>query len=147
MDIGGQTGTTDEDGEFIIEDVPAGKWPVTVIDKDGNVIGIGEITITGPGGGSLTITVDGNGNSVVTPGKDTGRISLTLTIGEDGVISIGNIKDATPAAITPDKPGSTGGSSPETGDPYQPNVWIAGAAAAAAGLVVIGLVYRRKKSA
>ena len=44
MDIGGQTGTTDEDGEFIIEDVPTGKWPVTVIDKDGNVIGIGEIT-------------------------------------------------------------------------------------------------------
>ena len=84
---------------------------------------------------------------MVTPGKDTGRISLTLTIGEDGVISIGNIKDVTPAAITPDKPGSTGGSSPETGDPYQPNVWIAGAAAAAAGLVVIGLVYRRKKSA
>ena len=45
VDIGGQTGTTDENGNFTVKDVPPGTHTVTVTDQDGNVIGIGEITM------------------------------------------------------------------------------------------------------
>lgn len=121
VDIGGHTGTTDGNGNFIVEDVPPGTHTVTVTDKDGNVIGIGEITIEEPDGNSLTWTTDGNGNPVIIPGRNTTAISLTMTIGEDGVISIGNVKDVTPARAEQEqpedtgKPGAAGGGSSQTG--------------------------------
>lgn len=116
VDIGGQTGTTDENGNFTVEDVPPGTWIVTVTDPDGSVIGIGEITITEPEGDSLTVTADEDGNPVITPGGGTTAIELPLIIGGDGVISIGDVKDAAPSREEPEQPGDTGTPGSQTGD-------------------------------
>ena len=105
VDIGGQTGITDENGNFTVEDVPAGTHTVTVTDGDGNVTGIGEITITEPGSGSLTVATDENGNPVITPGSGTTSIGMTMTIGEDGIIAVGDIKDTTAPSSGPVGPG------------------------------------------
>ena len=107
VDIGGQTGTTDENGNFTVKDVPPGTHTVTVTDQDGNVIGIGEITIEDPQGGSMTVTTDSNGNPMIVPGNSTTMISLTLTVGEDGVIAIGDVEDATPAREESEEPEDT----------------------------------------
>lgn len=63
--VSGHTGTTDKDEDFKIKDIPPGNYPVVITDKDGNVIGTGEITIGEPGGGDFMVTTVGN--SVITP--------------------------------------------------------------------------------
>lgn len=142
VDVGGHTGTTDQNGTFLIKDVPPGTWPVVITDKDGTIIGIGEITIGEPGGGSLTVTTDGNGNPVVTPGKGTKTIGVTLVIGGDGTISVKNIKDATPAK--PNQPASSGGTSPKTGDDSQMLLCLALLLLACGGLIGLAFFGRRK---
>ena len=154
VDIGGNTGTTDEDGDFLIEDVPPGTWPIVITDEDGNIIGIGEITIEEPGEGDLTIEVDENGNPVITPGQDTETIDIALEIGDDGVISVTGVKDTTqPKPDDPkepskpgssNKPGSSGDHSPQTGDSSQPWIWLLLMILACAGLTGM-LLYNRKK--
>ncbi len=66
VDIGGNTGTTDADGHFTIPDVPPGTYPTVITDENGNIIGIGELTIEPPEAGStnidLTIAVNGDGS-------------------------------------------------------------------------------------
>lgn len=152
VDIGGNTGITDDDGNFTIEDVPPGTWPVIITDKDGNIIGIGEITIDEPGEGDLAVTVDENGNPIVTPGKDTKRIGIKLTIGEDGVIDITGVKDTTentPAAGggsggSDKKSSGTDGKTPRTGDGSNPMLWFA--LLILSFCSVIGtVIYRRRK--
>ena len=90
-----------------MKDVPPGTHTVTVTDQEGNVIGIGEITIEDPQGGSMTVTTDSNGNPMIVPGNSTTMISLTLTVGEDGVIAIGDVEDATPAREESEEPEDT----------------------------------------
>lgn len=168
VDIGGRTGTTDEDGNFTVKDVPTGTWLVTVTDQDGKVIGIGEVTIGAPDGRSLTTTRDGNGNPVISPGSSTTAISLTLAIGEEGVISIQNVKDATPAQTEPAKPDNGGsqsggqgnqsgspssksnvqtsvGASPKTDDIANITLWSVLILASGAGLAGTALCRRKKK--
>ena len=168
VDIGGQTGVTDENGNFTIEDVPIGKWTVTVTDEEGNVTGIGEITITEPGSGSLTVTTDENGNPVITPGSGTTSIGMTVTIGEDGIIAISDIKDTTVPSSGPvgsgggdtdtgtdtgagtdtGRPGITESGSAQTGDSAQPAAWIVCmiTSIAFACLTVMGIQRKRKEN-
>lgn len=157
VDIGGQTGTSDASGNFIVENVPAGTWTVTVTDSEGNVIGIGEITMEEPDSGSMSVVTDSNGNPVISPGSGTATISLTLYIGSDGVISIGDVKDGTPVWTEPEKPdgqtpgwqasdGQTPGeTSPKTGTVGDAVFWGALMLASAAGLVGIVLCRQKKK--
>lgn len=95
VDVGGHTGTTGTDGGFQIEDVPPGTHPVVITDEDGNVIGTGEITVGESGDGDFTVTTDSGGNPVITPGKDTEKIDLTIEVGGDGGVTIKDIKDET----------------------------------------------------
>ncbi len=174
VDIGGQTGTTDEDGNFNVEDVPTGTHTVTVADPDGEIIGIGEITIKEPEDDLLTTTTDGNGNPVITPGRDTEEIHLELTVGEDGVITIENVKDVTSSRTEPEKPADTdkpgnrpgsqssagsqsggrnpgpgrqssGADSPKTGDSRDFTLWSALLLASCAALTGAALRERKKK--
>lgn len=117
VDIGGQTGITDEDGNFTVEDVPAGTWPVTVTDQDGNIIGIGEVTIEEPEGGAVTAAEDENGNPIITPGSGTTTIGMNLVVGGNGVIAITDVKDATPE---PSQPGQPQQPEPDQTEPDQP---------------------------
>lgn len=142
VDIGGHTGVTDQNGTFLIKDVPPGTWPVVITDGDETIIGIGEITIGEPGGGSLTVTTDGNGNPVITPGKGTETIGMTLVISVDGTISVRNIKDATPS--TPNQPAGSGDTSPKTGDDNQMLLCLALLLLACGGLIALVFFGRRK---
>lgn len=125
VNVGGHTGTTNKKGNLQIKDVPPGTYPVVITDPDGNVIGYGGIIIHKPGDGKLTVTTDEMGNAVITPGKDTKKINLTIQVGEDG-ITVKVIKDKT------DKPAMT----PKTGDNNRPWIWITLMSAAGAGLLI-----------
>lgn len=135
VDIGGYTGTTDENGEFRIEDIPPGTYPVVITDKDGAIIGTGEITIGKPGEGALTVTTDENGSPVIIPGKNTDKIGMTLTLEKDGTVTLADVKD-----ITPGKPVK----STHTGDDTAIISWLCLIAAAVACLALC-IVPRRKK--
>lgn len=113
VDIGGKTDVTDGDGHFKLKDVPSGTHPVMITDKDGKVIGSGEITIGKADKGDLTLTVDEMGNPVVQPSENTESIALTLVVRDDGSVGVKDAKDTTP----PPKP--TG---PQTGD--NSNMWL-----------------------
>lgn len=113
IELGGTTDVTDEDGHFDMTDIPSGTHTVMITDKDGNVIGHGEITIVKADGSGLTMTKDENGNPVVKPSTDTENISLTLEIGPDGSIATKSAADT-----TPEPPGSE----PKTGD--NSNLWM-----------------------
>ncbi len=125
VNVGGHTGTTNRKGSFQAKNVPSGTYPVVVTDQDGNVIGYGGIIIKKPGDGKLTVTADEMGNTVITPGKDTKKINLTIQVGENG-ITVKSIKDKT------DKPAMT----PKTGDNNRPWLWLTVMAAAGVGLLI-----------
>ena len=91
VDIGGYTGTTDEDGSFNIPDVPPGTYPVVITDENGNIIGIGEITLGQPGDDGPTVAEDENGNPVITPGTGNTNIDLTIVVNGDGSIGLEDV--------------------------------------------------------
>ena len=91
VEIGGNTGITDEDGNFIIPDVPHGTYPVVITDENGNIIGIGEITIEQPEEDGPTVAEDENGNPVITPGTDDTNIDLTIVVNGDGSIGLEDV--------------------------------------------------------
>lgn len=91
VDVGGHTGTTDEDGHFTIPDVPPGTYPVVITGENGNIIGIGEITIGQPEDGGPTVTGDENGNPVITPGKGNTNLDLTIVVDGDGGIGLEDV--------------------------------------------------------
>lgn len=108
VDIGGQTATTDEDGNFVIENVPDGFHTVTVTDENGNIIGYTEVEI---GEGEVGVTQNPDGSYTLTA-PENADLSLGMTLTEDGRLTIDNVEDVT--VTTPDTP--FGGSSPQTGD-------------------------------
>lgn len=91
VEIGGNTGTTDEDGNFIIPEVPPGTYPVVITDEEGKIIGIGEITIEQPEDDGPTVSEDENGNPVITPGTDNTNLDLTIVVSEDGSIDLEDV--------------------------------------------------------
>ncbi len=91
VDIGGNTGTTDEDGNFTIPDVPPGTHPVVITDGEGNIIVIGEITIGQQEESGPTVTKDENGRPVITPGTDNTNIDLTIVVNGDGDMGLKDI--------------------------------------------------------
>lgn len=116
VDIGGKTGTTDENGKFTVEDVPAGTHTVIVKDDNGEIIGHTQITIGEPDGGSLTLTTDENGNYVIIPNSSTKGIVLKMSIGKNGVITIQSAKDAADGNTEVKKNKSK--TSPQTGNDF-----------------------------
>lgn len=122
VDIGGITGKTDENGNFIVEDVPAGTHTVIVKDKNGEIIGHTQITIGEPGSGSLSLTTDENGNYVITPNSSTKEIVLEMSIVENGVITVKSAKDAADGNTHIKKNKSK--ISPQTGNEIDPRFWL-----------------------
>lgn len=92
VDIGGNTGTTDEDGRFTIPDVPPGTYPVVITDGNGNIIGIGEITVGELEEDGPKVTESENGSPVITPGTDSTNIDLTIVLKGEGGIELKAVK-------------------------------------------------------
>lgn len=134
VDIGGHTGKTDDDGNFTIEDVPDGYYPVTVTDEEGNIIGYTEIEITG---GQPGVVPSADGGYTVTAPEDT-ELKLDLTVTEDGRVSVNKVTDITPGPA-PDKPG------PQTGDDRNLTFWFI--LLFASGGAVLLLCLRRRNRA
>lgn len=88
VDIGGYTGTTDENGSFAIPDVPPGTHPVVITDEKGNIIATGEITVSEPAGDQPAVGEDENGSPVITPGAGHTNIALTIVVNGDGSITL-----------------------------------------------------------
>ena len=111
---------------------------------------------------------DENGNPVITPGSGTTSIGMTVTIGEDGIIAISDIKDTTVPSSGPvgsgggdtdtgtdtgagtdtGRPGITESGSAQTGDSAQPAAWIVCmiTSIAFACLTVMGIQRKRKEN-
>lgn len=138
VDIGGKTDATDENGHFEIENVSSGTHPVVITDKDGKIIGSGEITIGKADKDDLTLTADENGNPVVKPSEDTESIGLTLVVDKNNDIRIKEVKDIT--VHTGD------GGSPTTGDAAGLNLWFVLMIASAGTISVISIANRRRKA-
>lgn len=92
VDIGGQTGTTDEDGKFTIPDVPDGYYPVTITDEDGNILGYTEVEI---GAGDPGVAQNPDGSYALTA-PENAALGLELTVTENGRISVDKLTDITP---------------------------------------------------
>ena len=136
VDIGGKTYVTDKDGRFEIKDVPDGYHPVTITDKDGNIIGYTELEISE---GDLKIIQNPNGTYTVTAPKNS-AIYMELTVKRDGRTEIGSIKN-----VTPTHPGNL--ISPKTGDFSNINLWFSLMADSSGTLFFMILMNRRKKKA
>lgn len=135
VDIGGHTGKTDEDGNFTIEDVPDGYYPVTVTDEDGNIIGYTEIEITD---GKPGVTQNEDGSYTVTAPEDA-DLHLEMTATEDGRLTVDKVTDVTPSSKPDDE------KSPQTGDNSHITVWIALVLASGAALTGSLLMGGRRK--
>lgn len=138
VDIGGKTDETDKDGRFKLGNIPSGTHMVVITDKEGKVIGCGEITIDKAEKDDLTLTVNENGNPIVKPRNDTKDIGLTIVVDNDGSIRIKDTKDIT--VHTGD------GSSPATGDAAGLNLWFILMIASAGAISVILMANRRRKA-
>lgn len=106
VDIGGNTGKTDENGNFTISDVPDGYHPVTITDEEGNIIGYTEIEL---GRGETGVTANENGTYSITSQKNS-DIKLNLTLSANGVVTVQSVTD-----ITQNRNSDTGLTSPKTG--------------------------------
>lgn len=132
VEIGGKTALTDENGEFTIEDVPDGYHPVTVTDKDGNIIGYVEIEI---GKGAAGIHQNENGSYTLTVPENT-SLGLELIITEDGKIEVEKTAEITE---------SSDEKAPQTGDNSNIALWIAVILAAGTAMIGIAFCSRRGK--
>lgn len=106
VDIGGNTGKTDENGNFTIPNVPDGYHPVTITDKDGTIIGYTEIEF---GRGETGVTAKENGTYLLNSQKNA-DLKLELALSANGVASVQKVTD-----ITPVKNADTSLTSPKTG--------------------------------
>lgn len=138
VDIGGKTDETDKKGRFKLGNIPSGTHMVVITDKEGKVIGCGEITIDKAGKDALTLTVNENGNPIVKPRNDTKDIGLTIVVDNDGSIRIKDAKDIT--VHTGD------GSSLTTGEANSLNLWFILMIASVGAISVILMANRRRKA-
>lgn len=106
VDIGGNTGKTDENGNFTIPNVPDGYHPVTITDKDGTIIGYTEIEF---GRGETGVTAKENGTYLLNSQKNA-DLKLELALSANGVASVQKVTDITPVKNT-----DTSLTSPKTG--------------------------------
>lgn len=106
VDIGGNTGKTDENGNFTIPNVPDSYHPVTITDKDGTIIGYTEIEF---GRGETGVTAKENGTYLLNSQKNA-DLKLELALSANGVASVQKVTD-----ITPVKNADTSLTSPKTG--------------------------------
>lgn len=132
VEIGGNTGKTDKNGNFTVTDVPDGRYPVTVTDKDGNIIGYTEVEI---GNGETDYMPNGDGSYTLTAPENS-ALQLTLTVTEDGKITVDSLTDVTPE---PEHPGSE----PLTGDSNNIAVWLV--MLSVSGCVICATAIRKKK--
>lgn len=132
VEIGGNTGKTDENGKFTVTDLPDGRYPVTVTDKNGNIIGYTEVEI---GNGETDFMPNGDGSYKLTAPENS-ALQLTLTVTEDGKITVDSLTDITPEPEYPD-------SEPLTGDSNNIAVWLV--MLSVSGCVICGTAIRKKK--
>lgn len=139
VDIGGHTDVTDENGNFTVEDVPDGYHPVTITDKEGNVIGYTEIEIAE---GKPGVTQNSDGTYMITAPKNS-AIHIELTVTGNGRITVDGVTE-----ITPTRPNGNGNSkSPLTGRSGSIALWAV-LMTASVGTVFIALfLTHRKKTA
>ena len=132
VDIGGKTAVTDKDGKFEIKDVPDGYHPMTIIDKDGNVISYTEFDL---GIGELQVTKNSNGTYRITAPRNS-ALHMNLTVRADKKAVIDGVSD-----ITPDNSGGL-----QTGDFTNMILWFSLMIASAGALFIIFLANGRKKA-
>lgn len=119
---------------------------VTVTDRGGTIITIGEIAIGKAGDGALNVTRDQNGNPIIIPGKTTEKIGMTLVIDGDGIVSVSEVKDTTMAGSgTSDKRKKSAGDSPKTGDDSRPWLWFLCMLLTWCGLTAIMICGKKRK--
>lgn len=106
VDIGGNTGKTDQNGNFFVSNVPDGYHPVTVTDQDGCIIGYTEIEF---GRGETGVELNENGTYSLTSQKNS-ALKLELSLFANGIVTVQNVTD-----VTPVKNADTGLTSPKTG--------------------------------
>ena len=133
VDIGGKTGTTDEDGKFTISGVTDGYHPVTITDEDGNVIGYTEIEIIE---GEPGVTKKPDGSYTLTAPEDA-DLSLELTLTAAGRISVDSLADITPEQSGP---------GPQTGDDGNLLIWSTMRLISSGILFILLLAKKQKKS-
>ncbi|MGN0470353.1 MAG: carboxypeptidase-like regulatory domain-containing protein [Acutalibacteraceae bacterium] len=102
VEIGSQTDAVDEIGSFILKEVPSGTHTVVITDRNGKIIGSGEITIDASIEGELILTVDSDGNPIIKPASDTTDIAITLQIDADGSVTVIDASDITVRAVDDD---------------------------------------------
>lgn len=95
VEIGGKTVNTDKNGNYDISDVSSGIHYIIITDRDGKIIGSNELLINKADNEKLTVKIDKNGCIVISPCKDTKKISLDLRVEKDGFISAISVKDIT----------------------------------------------------
>ncbi|MBS5480190.1 MAG: carboxypeptidase regulatory-like domain-containing protein [Clostridiales bacterium] len=134
VDIGGHTGVTDKNGNFTVEAVPDGYYPVTITGKDGGILGYTAIEITE---GEPGVTKNPDGTYMITAPKNS-AIHLKLTVTQDGRITMDDVADITPPHPNDDS------RSPQTGDNSNITLWLALMAASCAALIGTA-VYNRKR--
>ncbi|MBS5725668.1 MAG: carboxypeptidase regulatory-like domain-containing protein [Clostridiales bacterium] len=137
VDIGGQTGVTDEDGSFTIPNVPDGYHPVTITDEDGNIIGYTEVEISE---GEPSVTQKADGSWALTAPKD-GNFSIELTVKDDGTLSV----DKVTAEEIQEEPQSES-DAPQTGISTDMLLWWV-LLAVSAGCVALVLMFRKRTKA
>ena len=134
VEIGGKTGTIDEDGYFTVEDVPDGYLPVTVTDGDGNIIGYTEIEIE-IGGGETGVSASPGSSYIVTVSEGSGlRLDLTVTV--DGRITVAHAAEVSP-------PRSDDMENSQTDDESNILLWVI--IMFVSGIGVIGITFFNKK--
>ena len=137
VNIGGHTGVTDKNGNFTVEAVPDGYYPVTITGKDGGILGYTAIEITE---GESGVTKNSDGTYMITAPKNS-AIHLKLTVTQDGRITVDDVADITPPHPNDDS------RSPQTGDFSHMNVWFSLMAASAGTIFIVLFGTRRKKKA
>lgn len=150
VDIGGKTDVTDKDEKFTVKDVPDGYHPVTITDKEGNVIGYTELEISE---GNLNVIKNPNGTYTITAPKNS-AIYMELTVKENGRTDIGGVKDVT-TTHSEDANNSQLGkpnnsqikdpNSPQTGDNSNMHLWFSLMVASTGVLFFVIFMNRRRK--
>ena len=125
VEIGGKKGVTDKDGNFVVKDVPSGASKITFTDKDGKVIGYGDIDIKKATGDTFSSNAK---EHTISPANTTTQIGATFVLLADGMVDMKDISDQTPIPTStttpeieeeepPENPqGNPSGNSTSTGD-------------------------------
>lgn len=135
LEIGGKSGSCDENGGFSVKDLSSGGHTVVIYDASGKIMGHGRILIDKADATDLILTLNEAGEPVVKPRDDTQDISLALSIGQDGVVAVEGAKDIT---VHPS-------GDPSTGDSSNLAFYLVLLAASGAALIALSVFLAKRK--